>query len=320
MGVIEVRDLVKVYTRGDVRAVDSISLTVDEGEVFAFLGPNGAGKTTCVKMMTTLVTPTSGTVHVAGHDAVADPIAVRNSIGVALQDVGLDPLSTGREMLIMQSRLYAVADPRGRAEELLQVVGLTEAADRRLGSYSGGMKRRLDLAAALVHRPRVLFLDEPTTGLDPASRQSVWAEVRRLNERGTTIFLTTQYLEEADSLADRVAIIDHGRIVAEGTPGELKSTISEDVVRVRVPDDQRVTARRLLEQSEGVVRIEGDRTLDAFVRNGAAAVPAIVRAFDREGLELLEISLHRPTLDDVFLQATGSRLEGSGVVTTEVAQ
>jgi len=317
MTSIEVRDLVKIYDRGDVRAVDGISLDVSRGEVFGFLGPNGAGKTTTVRIMTTLLSLTSGTVRVAGHDVVQEPAAVRRSIGVALQEAGLDRLSTGREFLELQAQLYAVAEPRRRAGELLDLVGLGDAGDRRIATYSGGMKRRLDLAAGLVHQPELLFLDEPTTGLDPASRKNVWTEVRRLNESGTTIFLTTQYLEEADVLCDRLAIIDYGRIVAAGTPSELKATISEDVVRVTLHETAVIDhAVELLESLSGVTRIERNTVaVDAYVRNGAAAVPALVRSFDGAGIEVAEISLRRPTLDDVFLQATGHRLEGAESVT-----
>ncbi len=311
MPTVEVRDLVKVY-QGGVRAVDGISLSVEEGEVFGFLGPNGAGKTTTVRILTTLLSLTEGEAYVAGHDVTRHPDAVRNAIGVALQEAGIDALQTGREFLQLQSRLYAIADPVARADELLEVVGLTDAAERRIGSYSGGMKRRLDVAAALVHRPRILFLDEPTTGLDPASRNQVWAEVRRLNESGTTIFLTTQYLEEADALCGRLAIIDGGRIVAEGTPDELKSGIAEDVIHVTLSDGREDEAFAMLDAAESVVRVQrSGRQLDAYVKNGAAAVPRFVRAFDEAGLELAEISLRRPTLDDVFLRATGHRLEGA---------
>jgi ABC-2 type transport system ATP-binding protein len=312
VSIIDVTDLVKVYARGHVRAVDGVSLAVEEGEVFGFLGPNGAGKSTTVAIMTTLLSPTSGTVRIAGHDVVEEPAAVRGVIGAALQEAGLDGLATAREFLRLQATLYAVADPRRRAEELLDVVGLADAADRRIMTFSGGMKRRLDLAAGLVHRPRVLFLDEPTTGLDPASRQNVWDEVRRLNEAGTTILLTTQYLEEADQLAGRLAIIDAGRIVAEGTPGSLKAAIAEDVVSLRVADDARDRVADLLRGQDGVARVAlADGQLDVAVANGAAAVPRFVRLLDDAGLELAEITLRRPTLDDVFLRATGHRLEGA---------
>jgi ABC-2 type transport system ATP-binding protein len=213
----------------DVEAVRGVDLTVMAGEVFGFLGPNGAGKSTTVRMLTTLLSITSGSAHVAGIDVAREPDAVRHRIGVALQEAGLDPRQTGRELLILQARLFGLSatDAAARAEELLELVELEEAADRRIKGYSGGMKRRLDLASALVHRSDVLFLDEPTTGLDPASRLTVWEEVRRINERGTTVFLTTQYLEEADQLCDRLAIIDDGRIVREGTPARLKANLRE---------------------------------------------------------------------------------------------
>jgi ABC-2 type transport system ATP-binding protein len=222
---VEARDLVKHY--GDVEAVRGVDLRVARGEVFGFLGPNGAGKSTTVRMLTTLLTITSGRAHVCGIDVTTDPDAARRRIGVALQEAGLDPRQTGRELLVLQGRLFGMsaADAAERARHLLALVELEDAADRRIKGYSGGMKRRLDLASALVHEPEVLFLDEPTTGLDPASRLTVWEEVRRINGRGTTVFLTTQYLEEADQLCDRLAIIADGRIVREGTPAELKAEL-----------------------------------------------------------------------------------------------
>jgi len=230
---VEARSLRRTF-KGGVEAVRDIDLSLSRGEVFGFLGPNGAGKTTTVRMLCTLLPPTSGSASVAGIDAVADPAEVRRRIGVALQEIGLDPVQTGRELLELQCGLYGITGPdaRARAQELLDLVGLAEAADRRTKTYSGGMKRRLDLASALVHSPEVLFLDEPTTGLDPASRLTVWEEVRRINSSGTTVFLTTQYLEEADQLCDRVAIIDAGTIVAEGTPASLKAQMGHDVVTV----------------------------------------------------------------------------------------
>src|SRR5256714_11474328 len=232
---IQTRDLRRTF-KGGVEAVRGIDVQVAAGEVFGFLGPNGAGKPTTVRMLCTLLPPTAGSASVAGIDVVADPAAVRRRIGVALQEIGLDPVQTGRELLELQCGLYGItgADARTRAEELLALLGLTDAADRRTKTYSGGMKRRLDLASALVHSPEVLFLDEPTTGLDPASRLTVWEEVRRINAAGTTVFLTTQYLEEADQLCDRLAIIDSGSIVAEGSPERLKAQMGHDVVRVEL--------------------------------------------------------------------------------------
>ena len=233
--------LVKTYRAraATVEAVRGVDLRVERGEIFGFLGPNGAGKSTTVRMLTTLLTLTSGTARVAGLDVAREPDAVRRRIGVALQEAGLDPRQTGRELLELQGRLFDLSarEAAGRAEELLELVELTDAADRRIKSYSGGMKRRLDLASALVHLPEVLFLDEPTTGLDPASRVTVWDEVRRINERGTTVFLTTQYLEEADQLCDRLAIIDDGRIVREGTPAQLKAELRERTGRGATLDD-----------------------------------------------------------------------------------
>ena len=228
---VQVTDLVKTYTgrSGEVQAVKGVNLQVQPGEVFGFLGPNGAGKSTCVRMLTTLLTITSGSATVCGLDVAKDPDGVRRKIGVALQEAGLDPRQTGRELLVLQARLFGSTpeQAKDRAQELLELVDLVEAADRLIKGYSGGMKRRLDLASALVHEPEVLFLDEPTTGLDPASRLTVWDEVRRINERGTTVFLTTQYLEEADQLCDRLAIIDGGLIVLEGTPTDLKAALRQ---------------------------------------------------------------------------------------------
>jgi ABC-2 type transport system ATP-binding protein len=293
--------------------VRDIDLTVSSGEVFGFLGPNGAGKTTTVRMLCTLLPPTAGTATVAGLDVVKDAAQVRRRIGVALQEIGLDPVQTGRELLELQCGLYGITGQRGRrrTEELLELVGLSDAADRRTKTYSGGMKRRLDLASALVHSPEVLFLDEPTTGLDPASRMTIWDEVRRINGGGATVFLTTQYLEEADQLCDRLAIIDEGRIVAEGTPEQLKATMGHDVVSVALDAADLAAAEAALTSLPGLERVLSEPgALALYVENGAAQVAEIVRRLDREQIVAAAITVARPTLDDVFLKATGRRLEG----------
>ncbi len=311
---VETRDLRREY-KGGITAVDGVSLTVDAGGVFGFLGPNGAGKSTMVRMLATLLRPTSGSALVAGHDVMTNPGAVRRRIGVALQDAAIDPYMTGRELLRLQGVLHGLRRPdgRARADDLLGRVGLEDAADRRVGTYSGGMRRRLDLALSLVHEPVVLFLDEPTTGLDPTSRIALWDEVRRLNsEHGTTIFLTTQYLEEADQLADRVAIIDGGRIVADGTPQALKAGIGEPLLTVTAgegssPDD----VARVLARFGRIV--PGSAVNGAGVRlpGGSAAMADAVRALDEAGVRFQEIDLAEPTLDDVFLKCTGRHLEGA---------
>jgi ABC-2 type transport system ATP-binding protein len=294
--------------------VRGIDLTVSSGEVFGFLGPNGAGKTTTVRMLCTLLPPTSGSASVAGLDVVSDAADVRTRIGVALQEIGLDPVQTGRELLELQCGLYGITGRQGRerAEELLELVGLTDAADRRTKTYSGGMKRRLDLASALVHAPEVLFLDEPTTGLDPASRLTVWDEVQRINAGGATVFLTTQYLEEADKLCDRLAIIDDGRIVAEGTPEQLKGEMGHDVVSVSLNGADAAATGAALAGLQGLERVVSEAdALALYVEDGAASIAEIVRRLDRDRLEVGAISVSRPTLDDVFLKATGRRLEGA---------
>jgi ABC-2 type transport system ATP-binding protein len=300
--------------KGGVEAVRGIDLTVRSGEVFGFLGPNGAGKTTTVRMLCTLLPPTAGEARVAGHDVVGEGAEVRRRIGVALQEIGLDPVQTGRELLELQCGLYGITGRRSRerANELLELVGLTDAADRRTKTYSGGMKRRLDLASALVHRPDVLFLDEPTTGLDPASRMTIWAEVRRINTGGATVFLTTQYLEEADQLCDRIAIIDGGQIVAEGTPEQLKGEMGHDVVSVSLDGADLTVTEAALAGLPGLERIvEEEAALALYLEDGASSIAEIVRRLDAQSIRVGGISVSRPSLDDVFLRATGRRLEGA---------
>jgi ABC-2 type transport system ATP-binding protein len=312
VAAIEAEGLRREFS-GGVIAVDGVDLVVAEGEIYAFLGPNGAGKTTTVRILTTLLRPTAGRARVAGHDVVSEPARVREVIGVALQEAALDPLMTGRELLRLQATLHALPRDEGRrrAEELLARVGLLEAADRRVGTYSGGMRRRLDLASALVHEPRVLFLDEPTTGLDPVSRKSIWEEVEKLNREGTTVFLTTQYLEEADRLADRVGIIDYGRLVAEDTPRALKSQVGRPHLELVLSDGAgeraaEVLARfgRPLPSKDGAVCVE--------LEHGAAEVAPVVLALDQAGIAVESLDLVQPTLDDVFVAKTGHRLEGAG--------
>lgn len=297
---------------GDTIAVDRIDLDVAAGAIFGFLGPNGAGKSTMVRMLTTLLLPSAGTATVAGFDVGDDPDEVRLRIGVALQNSALDPKQSGRELLDLQGRLYGLSakDRRRRVDDLLVLVDIGEAIDRRISTYSGGMKRRLDLAAALVHEPEVLFLDEPTTGLDPASRAAVWDEVRRLNERrGTTIFLTTQYLEEADALADRVGIIAKGRIVADDTPTALKRSVGSDVIIAKGQPGDAERIKHALGQVAGLGSIEsaGDEVVIS-VANGAKAISPVAVALSEAGVAVEGITLRTPTLDDVFLRLTGERM------------
>jgi ABC-2 type transport system ATP-binding protein len=310
---VEARALARTF-KGGVEAVRGIDLTVARGEIFGFLGPNGAGKTTTVRMLCTLLPPTGGSAHVAGIDVVANGAEVRRRIGVALQEIGLDPVQTGRELLELQCGLYGIVGARAKARtnELLELVGLTDAADRRTQTYSGGMKRRLDLASGLVHNPEVLFLDEPTTGLDPASRITVWDEVRRINGGGTTVFLTTQYLEEADRLCDRLAIIDNGTIVAEGTPERLKAEMGHDVVSVTLDGAEPDATRAAIGELPGLERVAAEpEALHLYLEDGAGSIAEIVRRIDRAGISVGAISVSRPSLDDVFLRATGRRLEGA---------
>jgi ABC-2 type transport system ATP-binding protein len=312
---VAVRGLVRAF-KGGIRAVDGLDLTVADGEVYGFLGPNGAGKTTTVRILVTLLRPTAGEARVAGHDVVREADAVRRSIGVALQEAAIDPLMTGRELLRMQGALHGLraAEARARAQELLERVGLTEAAERRVGGYSGGMRRRLDLALALVHRPRVLFLDEPTTGLDPTSRVALWREVRALNDDGTTVFLTTQYLEEAEQLADRVGIIARGTLVAEGTPDELKHGVGEPTLHVDLADAADVpAAREALAAIGPPAPCDGPSRVAVRAAGGRAAIPPAIRALDERGIVVASLEVESPTLDDVFLSVTGSTLEGASV-------
>ncbi len=308
---IEVEQLTRDFKKGP-RAVDGIDLTVAPGEIYGFLGPNGAGKSTTTLMLTTLLPPTSGTARVGGHDVVTDGARVREAIGAALQEAALDPFLTGREHMRLQAALHGFGrdEQRRRGQELLERVGLTEAADRKVGGYSGGMKRRLDLALALVHRPRILFLDEPTTGLDVQSRTALWDEVSRLSGDGVTVFLTTQYLEEADVLADRVGIIDHGHIVAEGTPASLKADIGRPAVEVEPCDqDDRGALESILARFGS--RVPADSRAVAVRFENGGDLTDVVRALDAEGLKIATLQLHEPTLDDVFIAKTGRRLEGS---------
>ena len=317
MEAIRAEGLVKEFKKGP-RAVDGVDLEVTAGEIYGFLGPNGAGKSTMVHMLITLLPPSGGTARVAGFDVGREGAKVRKRIGAALQEAALDPFLTAAEHMRLQGGLHGLGRARReqRGAELIERVGLIEARDRRVGTYSGGMRRRLDLALALVHEPGILFLDEPTTGLDPQSRSALWEEVERLaRENGVTVFLTTQYLEEADRLADRVGIIDHGRLVAEGTPAELKASIGEpsvEAVPSRKEDLDRVTQVLAQFGSDGEPPHEHQDGVAVRLKHGGIRLADVVRALDREGLELAHLQLHAPTLDDVFLEKTGRSLEGSG--------
>jgi ABC-2 type transport system ATP-binding protein len=308
---ILVEDLVKSYP-GKVTAVNGINFRVPAGSIFGFLGPNGAGKSTTIKILTTLALPSSGRATVGGFDVVNQAMQVRQVTGVALQDVGIDPLMKPMELLVLQARLFGASKSQAvsRAHELLDLVQLTDAVDRRAGTYSGGMRRRLDLAMSLVHQPKILFLDEPTTGLDPASRRDVWREVRRLNrELGITIFLTTQYLEEADELADQIAIIVDGKIVAEGSPAKLKAAMGEESINLAFGSPELAERGRLALVSLGD-HIQLDRDVVRLYLNEAAnAIPNVIQHLQKEGLPPISLTLTQPTLDDVFLQVTGQRLE-----------
>ena len=315
--MVHVEGLVKVYP-GGTRAVDGVDLTVGEGEFVGFLGPNGAGKSTTLKVLSTLLKKTSGSVLVAGHDVDKDPMAVRRSIGYAMQEVGLDDLVSGREFLVMQGLLYRLPrrEAERRAEELLELVGLSDAAERKVGSYSGGMRRRIDLISALMPSPPLLFLDEPTTGLDPQSRMAIWEHLERLNREGMTILLTTQTMEEADRLCKRLAIIDRGRIIEHGTPQDLKSQIGGDVIFLSIDsaseeDHQAQVAKAEVlagERSYVLGTAIGDKGLSVQVQNGGSAAPDLLRAMYEGGVPVTELSVTSPTLDDVFLKLTGRQI------------
>jgi ABC-2 type transport system ATP-binding protein len=315
--VVEVRDLVKVY-RGDVRAVDGITFSVERGGFFGFLGPNGAGKTTTIRILSTLLAPTSGSARLVGLDVVRDAAEVRHRIGFAMQQVAVENLATGRENLELIGRLHRMpkAEMRARATELLELMNLAHVGNKLAGTYSGGMKRRLDLATALMHRPEILFLDEPTEGLDPQSRTALWDELLRINETGTTMFLTTHYMEEADRLCRRLAIIDDGKIAIEGTPAELKRSVGSDTVSLTLAADgpealetARVTVREHLSGVPLVTAIEPTADgVDLSVPEAHQAIPELLRLLDSSGTRVSGLSMREPSLDDVFLRYTGKRI------------
>jgi ABC-2 type transport system ATP-binding protein len=322
MPAIEVQGLEREF-KGGIKAVDGIDLAVQPGEVYGFLGPNGAGKTTTVRMLVTLLRPTGGRATVAGHDVATEPHEVRRRIGVALQEAALDLLMTGKELMELQATLHGIApgDVRDRAADLIRRVGLEQAANRRVGTYSGGMRRRLDLAMALIHEPEVLFLDEPTTGLDVTSRITLWDEVRRLKAEGTTVFLTTQYLEEADQLADRVGIISSGKIVAEGTPAELKAQVGVPHLDITLAEQdgagEVARAREVVLQFGEPRPATPDCHISVAIPQGARGVAPVVRALDEAGFTVASLELQEPTLDDVFVEKTGRHLEGAGQASAE---
>jgi ABC-2 type transport system ATP-binding protein len=309
--VIVSRDLRRSFGKhGETEAVAGVDLTVAPGSIFGFLGPNGAGKTTTLRILATLLPQSGGYASVMGFDVAAAPAEVRRRIGYVAQTGGSDPRMSGRGELVMQGRLFGLsgAAAHERAGELLAAFELADAADRRTGGYSGGMRRRLDVAIGMVHRPGVLFLDEPTTGLDPQARARMWDEVRRLRAGGTTVFLTTHYLDEADALCDRLAIIDHGRIVAEGTAAELKRAVAGDVVTIGVDGKGELVSQLLA--GEPFVREAGysDGVVRLYVDDGEASLPLVLRLLDGHGLAPQALALHRPSLDDVFLRQTGRSL------------
>ncbi|GAA4241327.1 daunorubicin resistance protein DrrA family ABC transporter ATP-binding protein [Actinomadura meridiana] len=311
---VQVTDLVKTYP-GDVRALDGLTFTVNSGEILGLLGPNGAGKSTTIKILTTLIQPDTGTATVAGHDVLRHPDRVRRVIGVVSQKSGADPEANGRDNLILQGRLYGLRHARGRAAELLAQFGLEDAASRPVKTYSGGMRRRLDVALGLVHRPQILFLDEPTTGLDPEARTTLWEEIAHLaKNEALAILLTTHYLDEADHLANRLAIVDKGRVVATGTPDALKGELRGDAVHVEWPEPPpEPLVREALSHLPGVhdVIFDGPR-LSARTDNGAAAVPTVLAALDHAGVPASAATVARPSLDDVYLRYAGRRFAHAG--------
>ena len=327
--MVVVEKLVKVYPDGTV-AVSEIDFTVARGEFFGFLGPNGAGKSTTMKVLSTLLKKTSGHVVVAGYDVDRDSNSVRKSIGFAMQEVGLDDLASGRDFLVMQALLYGQSrkEARSRAEELLELMGLTSAAKRKIGTYSGGMRRRIDLIAALVHRPPLLFLDEPTIGLDPQSRLAIWEHLEQLNRDGTTIFLTTQMMDEADRLCQRISIIDDGRIVEEGSPSKLKEQVGEDVITVAVDSaseeefsSQTARAESALRERSYVTDVNIlDGSLTISVRDGGAAIPDVLGLLSEMNVTVTNLSMASPTLDDVFLKHTGRTIRSEDSAGGELDQ
>jgi ABC-2 type transport system ATP-binding protein len=306
--IVRVEEVTKSF--GDVRALDGVSLGFEAGIVFGLLGPNGAGKTTLIRVLTTLLPPDAGSVEVAGIDVIADPTAARGRIGLAGQFAAVDEYLTGRENVVMVGRLYGLrhAEAKRQADDVLERIGLSKDAGRRVSTYSGGMRRRLDLAASLVGRPQVMFLDEPTTGIDPRNRMGLWDLIKDLVETGTTVLLTTQYLEEADQLADRIGVIDHGRIITEGTADELKDHFGGAVIELGTDDDQQETAARTLAllTGEEPVHDRARRRLRVPARDGARTLVDAVRALDAAGVTPTDLALHKPTLDDVFLGLTGN--------------
>ena len=314
---VEAKNLKKTFKtkQGNVEAVRDVSFKVNKGEIFGILGPNGAGKSTTILMLTTLLRITSGTAKINDLDVVKNDSEVRDKIGIALQDTGIDNLLTARELFYTTARLWGLSKSKSkdRTEEMLNLVGLTEASDRRVKTYSGGMKRRLDLGLSLVHKPEVLFLDEPTTGLDPGSRRVLWDEIKKLRDEGVTIILTTQYLEEADELANRISIIDEGLVVAEGTPDELKSSIGGDVITLTFrSDDDAIKAQTIIENSD----IE-DNQIRVTVENGAEKIPNLLNQLVSKDINVQSVSANKPSLDDVFLKVTGYRLEGKKTLIKE---